>query len=414
MHSEFYIKKRKELLSQLDDQSMLILFSGKAPRRSADQLYEYTAERSFYYLTGIDRPNMILLLTKENNETKEILFVEKGNETLEKWIGKRMSKEEAIERCAIKDVAFDEDFHDRLSSLLIRNEFHNLYLNIERQKMDEVDPISVTFAEEIRRKYPHLVIKNCYPMISKMRTIKSEEEITNIKKAIEVTKLGIEALMENVKPDLMEYQVETYYDQTVKFHGVKSKAFQTIAAGGHNATVLHYETNDSKLSDGDLVLFDLGCEWEYYCSDISRTFPVNGRFTDRQKELYNIVLRTEEAAIAYVKPGITWKELNKYAGDKLKEECIAIGLIQEESQLSNYYYHGIGHYLGLDTHDVGYSDEVFKPGMVITIEPGLYIAEESIGIRIEDNILVTEDGCENLSRDIIKTLEEIEEFMEQK
>lgn len=411
MKANIYVKRRKALAEQLEDKSMMILFSGEAPRRSADQLYEYTPERSFYYLTGIDRPNMILLMTKENDDVGEILFIEKGNETLEKWIGKRMSKEEAKKCCAIDDIAYDEDFYSRLGSLLIRKELTQLYLNIERHSKDEADTKSITFAEEIRKKYPHLFIKNCYPMISRMRTIKDEAEVENIKKAIEITRLGIEALMENAKPDMMEYQLETYYDQTIKYNGVKSKAFQTIAAAGHNATVLHYESNDTKINDRDLILFDLGCEWEYYCSDISRTFPINGKFTDRQKELYNIVLKVEEAAIAYVKPGITWNELNQYAKDLLIKECKAIGLIEEDSEIAEYYYHGIGHYLGLDTHDVGYRDQVLEPGMVITIEPGLYISEENIGIRIEDDILVTEDGYENLSSNIIKTVNEIEGFM---
>jgi len=247
--------------------------------------------------------------------------------------------------------------------------------------------------------------------IAALRLIKSEEEIELIREAIDITDKGIKALMINSKAGMKEYELEAYFDFTLKSNGVTDYAFHTIAAGGKNATILHYHENNSELKNDELVLFDLGAQYKYYNADISRTFPVNGKFTERQKQVYNVVLRAQEAVTAIAKPGILFSVLNETAKKVLTEGCIELGLIKETSELSKYYFHGVSHYLGLDTHDVGSRDIELRPGMVFTNEPGLYIEEENIGIRIEDDILITEDGCENLSKQIIKTVEEIEEFM---
>ncbi|MGL4373555.1 MAG: M24B family metallopeptidase, partial [Turicibacter sp.] len=235
--------------------------------------------------------------------------------------------------------------------------------------------------------------------------------IEQMKIAIDKTRIGIEALMKQSKPGMKEYQLEAHYDFAIKTEGVKKTSFHTIAASGANATILHYGENNCEMQDGDLILFDLGCEWNNYCSDISRTFPVNGKFSDRQKAVYQVVLDTQMAIVEMLKPGLDMAEVNAKARKMLADGCKTLGLIENDEDLVKYYYHGIGHYLGLDTHDVGGRGGVLKPGMVITVEPGLYIAEESIGIRIEDDVLITEDGHINLSKDIIKSVEEIEAFM---
>ena len=192
----------------------------------------------------------------------------------------------------------------------------------------------------------------------------------------------------------------------------RDNAFDPIVASGENATILHYVENQEVVKEGDLVLFDIGADYEHYCGDISRTFPVSRKFSPRQKILYNIVLKAQEEVIKAIKPGLHFSKLNEIAKNSLAEGCMEIGLIKEKEELSNYYYHGVSHYLGLDTHDIGNRNRVLEPGMVITVEPGLYIEEESIGIRIEDDILVTENGCDILSKDIPKTIEEIERIME--
>ncbi|WP_291636688.1 M24 family metallopeptidase [Clostridium sp.] len=218
--------------------------------------------------------------------------------------------------------------------------------------------------------------------------------------------------MKNSKAGMREYELEAYFDFTLKSNGVTDFAFHTIAACGKNAIILHYDQNNSELEDGKLVLFDLGAQYKYYNADITRTFPVNRKFTERQKQVYNVVLRAQEAVRAIARPGILFSVLNETAKKVLAAGCIELGLINEASELSKYYFHGVSHYLGLDAHDVGSRDMKLKTGIIFTNEPGLYIEEENIGIRIEDDILITEDGCENLSKQIIKTVEEIEEFME--
>ena len=222
--------------------------------------------------------------------------------------------------------------------------------------------------------------------------------------------------MRNSKSGIKEYELEAYFDFICKKNGVKDFAFKTIAAAGKNATVLHYVTNDSELKDGDLILFDLGAQYKYYNGDISRTFPINGKFTERQKEVYNAVLRVNEKVIKEMKPGVKFVDLNKKAKDWISEECISLGLMTEKDDVSKFYYHSIGHSLGMDTHDIELEnrDVTFEPGMIYTVEPGIYIENESIGIRIEDDVLITEDGNEVLTKEMIKTVEEIEAFMADK
>ena len=234
-----------------------------------------------------------------------------------------------------------------------------------------------------------------------------------MRKAISITIEGVKELMKNSKEGIREYELEAYFDFVCKKNGVKDFAFKTIAAAGKNATILHYVTNDSKLKDGDLILFDLGAQYKYYNGDISRTFPINGKFTERQKEVYNSVLYVNQRIIEEMKPGVKFLELNSLAKSLIAKECIKLGLIENEKDVDKYYYHSIGHSLGLDTHDVELRnrDVILEAGMVYTVEPGIYIEEEGIGIRIEDDILITEDGNEVLTKDMIKTIDEIEEFM---
>ena len=292
-----------------------------------------------------------------------------------------------------------------------KSKIDNLCLDLERQEFHISMATSQRFAKGAMERYPYLRIKNIYHEISNLRLIKSEEEIGLIREAIDITDKGIKALMKNSKVGMKEYELEAYFDFTLKSAGVTDYAFPTIVACGKNATILHYNKNKSELQDGKLILFDLGAQYKYYNADISRTFPVNGKFTERQKQVYNVVLRAQEAVTKIARPGIMFSVLNETAKTVLAEGCIELGLIKEVSELSKYYFHGVSHYLGLDTHDVGNRNIKLTAGMVLTNEPGLYIEEENIGIRIEDDLLVTEYGCENLSKQIIKTVEEIEKFM---
>lgn len=411
MNKEFFINNRKKLGEYINDNSLLVLFSGQAPQKSADENYPFLPNMNFYYNTGLNREKFILVISKINGKIEEKVYIEKPNPDIEKWIGKRMRKNEVKEISGIDNIMFIDDFESHIASILIREDINNIYLDMEKRRWEGNIKEASIFASKIRDKYPFIDIKNIYHKISDMRTIKTKEEVESIKEAINITNEGIKSLMKNAKAGIFEYQLESYFDFTIKTNGAKDFAFKTIAASGKNATVLHYEDNNSNIKDGDLILFDLGAKYNHYSADISRTFPVNGTFTPRQKEVYEAVLKAEVDTINKVKPGMTLKELNDFTKGILIEEAKKLGLIENDDEITKYYYHSVSHYMGLDTHDVGSYSKKLEPGMVITVEPGLYIEEEGIGIRIEDDVLITEDGCENLSKDIIKTVEEIEEFM---
>ncbi|MBU5427278.1 aminopeptidase P family protein [Tissierella pigra] len=411
MNKEFFTRNRKNLGEKLENNSILLLFADRAPYKSADELYQFTPNRNFYYLTGIDSDKVILFISNIDGNISETLFIERQDPIMAKWVGAVISEEEAKDISGIDNIKYLDELEGTMSSVLSRNKIEKTYLDLERQEISTSITEAQSFAKIMAEKYPYISIKNIYYDIAELRTIKSEEEIQLIRKAIEITNEGIMNMLDNMKPNMMEYEIEAHFDFTLRKNGVKDKAFTTIAASGKNATILHYVDNNSKSEDGDLVLFDLGAQYKYYNGDISRTFPINGKFTERQRDIYNIVLKAQKAVEEAAKPGLPYKELNEIAKKVLAEGCKELGLIKKDEELSKYYYHGVSHYLGLDTHDVGEYNLELKPGMVITNEPGLYIEEEGIGIRIEDDLLITEDGCENLSKYIIKSVEEIETYM---
>ncbi|CEN78669.1 aminopeptidase P family protein [Paraclostridium sordellii] len=402
---------RKNLVNNMKEKSLLIMFAGDAPYRSADQKYKFTPNRNFYYLTGINDTKVILTILKTEKEVVETIFVQREDEIMAKWIGRAISKNEASEVSKIKTIKYLDEFDNIVSSYINRLGINKIYLDLERQSMDIPPTQSQDMANILRTKYPYLKIKNIYPKIIKLRTVKNDYELEKIKKAIDITKSGIEAMAKNIKPNMCEYEVEAHFDFEIKRLGASSHAFNTICASGKNATVLHYEDNNQVVKDGDLILFDLGAEFDYYCADISRTIPINGKFTDRQKQIYSIVLLALKAVEEEAKPGLTLKDLNDIAKKVLSKGCMEIGLIDKEEELSKYYFHSVSHSLGLDTHDVWSSDNKLEKGAIITNEPGLYIEEECIGIRLENDLLIVEDGCINLSKHIPIEIDDIENLM---
>ena len=413
MIKNIYKINRNNLLDKIKDNSMVILFAGKAIQKTGDQNYPFTPNRNFYYLTGIKEEEHILVMSKINGVKSSKLYIKDINLELEKWNGKTIRKEEAIEVSAVDEVKFKSQFDADIHGMITMKEEINLYLDLEIIGLNGNEKISHKFANEIVIKYPQVRVNNIYSKIGELRLRKSDEEVEKIKKAIEITKSGIERLMTEARIGMKEYELEAYFDFNCKLKGATDLAFTTIAAAGKNATTLHYIDNNAELKDNDLILFDLGAEYNCYNADISRTFPVNGKFTVRQKEVYNSVLKVNEEIIKSIKPGMRYKDINEKATDLIADECIKLGLIEDKKDVKKYYYHSIGHSLGMDTHDIEtpHRDITFEPGVVFTVEPGIYIEEEGIGIRIEDDILVTEDGAINLSSDIIKTVDEIEAFM---
>ncbi len=401
MDSKEYISNREKLYNQMEDNSLMIILSNLKSQ------FKNEVQRNFYYLTGIIEEEDIVMLYKHNQKVTEMLFVHPYDEYKAKWVGTNLSKEEAKIKSGIFSIYYLEEWKKVLYRLL--PECTWVYLDFNRQDSETNLSEEEVLAKEIKEKNPWISIRNAHPLFAKARTIKSKKEIEQMRKAIDITQKGIEAILNHIEP-MMEYQLESYFDQAIKYHGATGYAFTTIAASGKNGCCLHYQDNNTFMKDGDLVLFDLGAHYQMYCADISRTFPVNGRFSPRQKEIYEIVLRGQEEVFQHAKPGITTKELNQILIQFFAKELKRIGLIQEDHEVSKYYYHGVSHHIGLDCHDLCEYTPL-RPGCVISNEPGLYIAEENIGIRIEDDVLITENGCENLSKGILKTVEEIEAFI---
>ena len=416
MKKEVFISNRHNLMESLEDNSVVILFAGKAPYKSADEKYQFTPNRNLYYFTGIDEEEHILFMKKTNGKIEETLFIKEIDEVKERWIGKSIRPDKAKEVSGIKNVKFKNEMKAILNKAFNKSDNIYVYLDLNKEEFDDTKSIEHEFARELRDKYPSVIIRNVYPKIIPLRKVKCKEEVDNIQKAIDITIKGVENIMNNVKAGMKEYELEAYFEFTCRSMGTRDYAFKTIAASGKNATILHYVDNNSVVKDNDLILFDLGAQYKYYNGDITRTFPINGKFTERQKEVYNAVLRVNEKVIKAIKPGVKFQDLNKQSKKWIAEECMKLGIIKKEEEVTKYYWHSIGHSLGLDTHDVDTPDRdtIFKEGMVWTVEPGIYIEEESIGIRIEDDVLVTSDGVKVLTDGMIKTVDEIEEFMKRR
>ncbi len=415
MDKSLFKKNRKKLMNNLENNSMVILFSGNAPVKSEDENYQFTPNRNFYYFTGIDEEDLILLMIKLENEVSEYLFIKEIDEEKERWVGKSIRDYEAKEISDIINVDTINNFDDFINKKLKAYSDFNIYLDFSKSHNDVLTKEKI-MAKKLLELYPYIRIKNIYPSIIPLRLVKEKEEIENIQRAIDITIKGIKNIMVNAKPEMMEYELEAYFEFACRKLGVKDYAFKTIAASGKNATILHYVNNNSRCKADDLVLFDLGAQYNYYNGDITRVFPISGKFTERQKQVYNAVLSVNKRVISVIKPGLKYLDLNKMARKWIAEECIKLGLIESEEEVGKYYWHSIGHSLGLDTHDIDRMDRntIFEEGMVWTVEPGIYIEEEGIGIRIEDDIVVTKDGANVLTKDMIKEIDEIEKFMEKR
>jgi Xaa-Pro aminopeptidase len=413
-----FTQRRDQYFNEVKDLSISFLFSGVAPQKSNDQNYHFSVNRNFFYLTGIKQQNVVLMMVKGNEKTDSFIFIEKIDPVKALWDGAGLTFEEASQQAEVplehvKDIT---ELNSYLNGLLSTNRravyglMDSVYLDLERQSENSLPTKAHMFADEIKAKYAYVNIKTNQLILAELRTVKDEFEIEQVKKAVEITKTGIERIMSKMKPGLFEYELQAEYNYVLNKNRT-TPSFDTIAASGKNATVLHYIDNDSKIPENQLVLFDLGVDYDYYCSDVTRTIPSSGKFTKRQKEVYEVVLEANKKSIEWLRPGVTIKEFNDYGKKILIEGAKKLGLIKEDSEISKYYYHSLGHYLGLDVHDVGNYAKPIPEGALITIEPGLYIAEEGIGIRIEDDVVVTKDGAINLTKDIIKEVADIEAFM---
>lgn len=408
-----YKSRREQLASKLPENAVLFILSGKQLYSVGDEMFPFSVDRNFYYLTGIDRSDMMYILMKKDGEAKDMLVIERYDEMMAKWVGGKMLPKEATEISDIEQIIMADELWSTLHRMMSYQFDHaeNLpvYADLTKQEVDQMTP-AYAFINEFQAKYPYVSVNNAACMLSELRVIKDETEIENIKKAISVTNKAIQNMMDHSQAGIGENELEAHFDFVLKCNKCRH-AFPSIVGSGKNATVLHYGENNQVAEDNTLVLCDLGAAYGWYSSDITRTFPVNGKFTDRQKQIYNIVLEANEMIIANAKPGLTLRGLNNMVIEFYEKKLAEIGLLENGKKVSDYYWHGVSHMLGLETHDVQLSNYELQPGNVFTVEPGLYLEEEGIGVRIEDDVLITEDGCINLSAEIIKSVEDIEAYM---
>lgn len=408
MAEPFFIKNREKLFSNIDNNSVVVIFAGSAPTKRGDEKYPFSPDRNFYYVSGIDKQNCILFFAKKEQEQKVTLYIERDNGIMAKWVGANITPEQAKEISGIEDIAYIDQFEQDFAVYVFKNNIDICYIDMECREF--CSSPALQFSKKVSEYFPAVVQKNVYPIFGNMRQIKEQYELDLIQQAIDITIKGIQSMMKHSKAGMMEYEIEAYFDFVLKKHGVQQKAFQSIAAAGKNGTILHYMDNNGKTKQGDLILFDVGAQKNWYNGDITRTFPVNGKFTERQKVVYNIVLEGQKKVIEAIKPDAPFGSLNEVLKQHYFEELKKLGIVKTKEDVSKYYYHNVSHHLGAETHDIGVCS-VLRPNMVLTVEPGLYISEWDIGIRIEDDVVVTENGCRVLSENMIKTVEEIEAFM---
>ena len=407
-----FAERRKQVFEKMERQSALILFSGIESHVSADEYAPFEADRNFFYLTGLRRDHMILLMKKTLKEEQVILFIEEADPTQERWYGRKVTVDEAKEISGIENVMFLDSFEGAVDLMMAREDIDIPFFDCYRYQFEDMPDYNMIKAKEFAEKYPGHAVKNISQVIAELRMQKDGDEVALVREAIGITDKALQYVMKHLEPGMAEYQAQADFEYMIRYNGAEGTAFPTIAGSGANGTMLHYDTNLDICEDGSLLLMDLGAKYRGYCADITRTYPVNGTYTERQRQVYDIVLAANREVAKTAKPGMTLKELNEIAKKVLAAGCMKLGLIEKEDEIDTYYMHGVSHHLGIDVHDVTAAcNDTLQPGAIITDEPGLYIDEWEIGIRIEDDLLITENGCECLSEAIIRDPDEIEAFM---
>lgn len=409
-----YNKRRQTVFDRMADNSIAVLYSGIEHHVSADEYDLFTAQanRNFFYLTGLRRDKMALVLDKAAAEPKTTLFIEEADPSMERWYGRKVTVDEAKELSGIDNVRFIDELDGALDMIMTREDVYTAYFDTYRHQKEDLPDYNAVKANEFKTAYPGVSIRNLFPFVAEQRMQKDEDEIALTKEAIKLTDTALKNVLANLKPGMFEYEAQADFEYSIRRNGAEWTAFPTIAGSGMNGTMLHYETNQDMMEDGSLLLMDLGARVRGYNSDITRTYPVNGKYTERQRQVYDIVLEANRTVLKEAKPGMTTVDLNNICKKVLAAGCIRLGLIEKEEEISRYYMHGVSHHLGIDVHDVTVdSNKKLRPGAIISDEPGLYIDEWEIGIRIEDDLLITEDGAVCLSEEIMRDADEIEAYM---
>ena len=420
--ADLFIQNRRRLVERLKPNSIAVFNSNDIMPTSADGTHTFIQQTDLFYLSGIDQEESTLVIFPNAREEKhrEILFLRETNEQIALWEGRKYTKEAARAVSGINSVYWNSEFENIFKSLVFQAE--RIYLNAnEHLRADvSVETRDRRFLRWCRDVFPLHRYRRLAPIMQELRAIKAAPEIDLIKKAGDITAKTFRRLLDFIEPGVWEFEIEAEICHEFLRNRSRGPAFQTIVASGADSCTLHYVQNDKQCRDGDLVLIDFGAEYANYAADVTRTLPVNGRFTARQKEVYNAVLRVQKAAVNMLAPGKTLDGYTREVGRVMETELIRLGLLDdaevkkqsEDSPLyKKYFPHGTSHHLGLDVHDVGDKHRKLEAGMVLTCEPGIYIREEAIGVRIENDILITAEGPVDLTPDIPREAEEIEDLM---
>jgi len=422
LNPQIFITNRARFIKEMAPNSIAIFNSNDELPINADAIHKFKQNSDLLWLTGIDQEDSMLILFPDNPEKKfrEVLVLVRPNEQKEKWNGKRLRKEEATAISGIDNIVWLDSLEPLLQKWIHWSE--NIYLNTNEhdRKANWVPVRDYRFAEELKWKYPLHNYKRSARVLKKLRAIKTPLEVEVIQEAIDITNKTFHRLLKFIKPGVWEYEIEAEIMHSFLSQRATGPAYGSIIASGDRARILHYVFNNQECKNGEMVLMDFGAEYGGYCADLTRTIPVNGKFTARQKKIYNICLDLHNYCKTILKPGISIMDYHEKGGDKATELFLKAGLLKktevknedpENRAYRKYLYHGISHHLGVDVHDLGTMTDPIQAGMVFTVEPGIYVEEEKMGIRIENNVWITRNGNKDLMKNIPITVEEIETLM---
>jgi Xaa-Pro aminopeptidase len=420
--TNLFIENRKKFKNYLKPNSMAIFVSNDAMPTNADGSMGFKQNSDLFYLTGIDQEDTILVIFPDvkDGKHKEILFVKETSELIAIWEGAKLNKEQATAVSGIEYIYWHHEFDKIMKAFFYQPDHIYLNSNEHTRRYIDTQTAEMRFNKTIQERFPLQDYQRSAPIMHKIRAIKSTQEIDLIQQACDITEKGFRRLLKFIKPGVWEYEIEAELIHEFICNRSNGFAYGPIIASGANACVLHYVENNKQCKDGDVILLDVAAEYANYASDMTRCLPVNGKFTTRQKQVYNSVLKVMKAASAMLTPGNTFEKYNKAVGELMTEELLQLGLLTAaEVKIQNplwpaykkYFMHGTSHFLGLDVHDVGFFHEFMQAGMVFTVEPGIYIPQENLGIRLENNVLITTSGQQDLMKNIPIEAEEIESLM---
>ena len=420
--SQLFIGNRARLVKELKPNSMVIFNSNDIMPTNADGTMPFRQNNDLFYLSGIDQEETVLVIypdAKDENQ-REMLFVKETSDEIAIWEGAKLTHEQALGVSGIKSVHWIADFESHLDTLVKECDMVYLNQNIHSRAAKEVETRDDRFAKNFKKKNPGVTLQNIAEIMHKLRAVKSDIEIAQMQTACDITEKGFRRILKFIKPGVMEHEIEAELSHEFLRNRATGFAYGSIIASGFDACVLHYVDNNKECKDGEVILMDFGAEYANYSSDMTRSVPVNGKFTERQKDVYNAVLRVMRGAYKLLTPGTLIKDYNVEVGLLMEDELIGLGLLnadevknqdKENPLYKKYFMHGTSHFLGLDTHDVGNLEGPMQAGNVFTCEPGIYIREESLGIRLENDLLITDNGVVDLMGNIPIEAEEIEELM---